>query len=241
MARWGTWVLCLVVWMGGVGVAWADLLYLSDGRKVEGIITQETDSHIEVQVLWQGYMTVPRGSILSIVRGNRQDRQRLLKKWQKDFLADQTRERKKATFEAAQRAKGLVKYEGEWITAEQLALIQKREREEKERKEKEAREEEARRVEQRLQALEEENQRLRRQVEAQTELIFRFRQGIVVHHNNPSLFQDDQGNLIRVQEELGQKFFITTDGKRVDVKSHEGHLTFTDDQEIHRDLRQVAH
>lgn len=239
MRWWGRVTLSLLLWMGNLQVAWGDILHLSDGRKVEGIITKEADAHLQIQVLWQGTVTVPRSSIRSVVRGSRQDHQGLLKKWHKDFLVDQRREQERAAFEAAQRAKGLVKHEGRWIAREELALIQEKERKEREKKEQKRREEEARRVEERLQALEEENRRLQRQIAAQTELIFR--QGVVVHHHDPNLFRDEQGNLIRVQEQLGEKFFTTTDGKRINLESHGGHLTFTDDKGIHRDLKPADH
>ena len=233
--------------MGDPQVAWGDLLQLSGGRKLEGVIANETESQIKVQVSWQGYVTVDRSSVVSIARAGKEGNQPLLRHWRRDFLADQQREHKRAAFEAAQRAKGLVMYKGSWISQTELASIQAKQKEEQLQKEREAREEaakqaaeeETKRTERRIQALEEENLRLQRRVTRQELLIVP--NTIIFHHNDPNLFQDERGNLIRVEEHEGHQFFTTTDGKHVDLQSHDGHLAFTDERGIHHNLERVAH
>ena len=240
---------CVLLWMGGAQVAWGDLLSLSEGRKLEGVIVQEAKSQIRVQVSWQGYVTVDRSSVVSVTRGGKEDNARLLGQWRRDFLVDQNRERKKSSFEAAQRAKGLVMYKGSWISQAELASIQSKQKEEQTRKEKEAREEaarraaeeEAKRTERRIQALEEENLRLRQQTVTRQELLIVPNTVIVHPHHDHNLFRDERGNLIRVEEHEGHQFFTTTDGKHVDVQSHDGHLVFTDERGIRHDLEQAAH
>ena len=249
--RWGKGLIgccCAFLWMGTAQTAWGDLLSLSEGRKLEGVIAKETESQIRVQVSWQGYVTVDRSSVVSVTRGDKKDNERLLGQWRRDFLVDQKRERKRATFEAAQRAKGLVMYKGSWISQAELASIQAKQKEEQARKEREAREEaakrsaeeEARRTERRIQALEEENLRLQRQAVTRQELLI-VPTPLIVHHDESNRFQDERGNLIRVEEHEGHKFFTTTDGRHVDLQSHNGHLSFTDERGIHHDLERVEH
>jgi len=66
-------VVCLFFCLGSPQAGGADVLYLSDGRKVEGIIAKETDAQVQVQVLWQGYVAIPRSTILSVERGKGED------------------------------------------------------------------------------------------------------------------------------------------------------------------------
>ena len=233
-------LLCL-----GARQAWGDVLYLSDGRKVEGIIADETDVQVRVQVLWQGYVTIPRGTVLSIERGAKGDHQRLLEKWKKDFLVDQKQEGERKAFEETQRAKGLVPYQGKWMTAEEASLLEEKkkekERQKKAEEERQQLEEGLRRINERLQALEEENERLRRQLAAQTEIIFRRSNFINVHRRDSTLFKDEQGNLIRVQEHENHKFFTTSDGEHVNLEADGDHLSFTDEKGVHHDLKRVWH
>ena len=250
MLRWRRIIgLCgALLWVSGAEVAWGDLLHLSGGRKLEGVIVKETESQVKIQVSWQGYVSVDRSSVVSIARAGKEENQRLLGQWRRDFLSDQQRERKRIAFEAAQRAKGLVMYKGSWISQTELASIQAKQKEEEVRKEREAREEaakrsaeeETRRTERRIQALEEENLRLQQQAVTRRELLV-VPNTVVIHHHDPNLFRDERGNLIRIEEHEGHKFFTTTDGRHVDLQSHDGHLSFTDERGIHHDLERAAH
>ncbi len=242
--EWCSWTCGVLVVIGAHSAARADVLTLANHRTLDGIIVKESGSRIEVQVTWKGYVSLEKAAVVSIARGDVEDHQRLRSDWRKEFLADQQRDRARAAFEAAQRARGLTRYKGKWITQEELALI-KEEQATQERLQREAAatraaEEEAQRTAQRLQALEEENQRLQYLVN-RPRVWLAPGEVVVRHHDHPNLVKDEQGNLIHVQEQNGQNFFITTDGKHVDLQSHESHLAFTDERGIHHDLVPVRH
>jgi hypothetical protein len=230
---------CVLLWMSAQQAAWGDVLYLSSGRRVEGVVVDETPSHITVQVSWKGYVTFDRQALARVVRGDDQIRERLLSAWRREFLEDQQREHKRRAFEAAQRARGLVRYKGEWITREELAFVReeqrRRERQRREEEAQRAAEEEAKRVAQRLQALEEEHRRLQQQLLVRQRL-WVVPESVIVRHHHPKLFRDEHGNLMRVREHDGHQFFTTTDGQHVNLESHDGHFAFTDAQGIHHDL-----
>ena len=241
LTHWASGILQVI---GALAAAQADVLSLSNGRTLEGVIVEETDSHIEVQVTWRGYVSLEKVAIVSIARGDAQDHRRLRSHWQEEFLADQHRERERAAFEAAQRARGLTLYNGKWMTREEQVRIKEeqanQERLQREAAAKRAAEEEAQRTAQRLQALEEENRRLQ-YLATQPRFWWVPQDLIIRHHDHTNLLKDEQGNLIRVQEHDGHKFFTTTDGKHVDLQSHDSHLAFTDEQGIHHDLEPVKH
>jgi len=113
----------LLVWCMGSSVR-ADLLTLSDGKTLEGIVAQETDTTLNVRVAWQGYVTLNRASVVSIVPSGEAGHQRLLERWKEEFEGDRTRQTERQAFESAQRERGLVKHQGEWITTEELAFHQ---------------------------------------------------------------------------------------------------------------------
>ena len=246
MSRGGNGVAVWVVLLGWClcrpSAARADVIYFLGGRMMEGIVVQETAAQIKVQVAWQGYVTLDRDSVVSILRADERERQRLLTEWRKEFLADQQRERERVAYEEAQRPRGLVEHQGRWVTPAELATLKKeqarKEREQREAKAKQEeeaqREAEAREATQRLQALQEENLRLRELVVQQRLLLVPT--SVLVERRDPSLFRDEQGNLIRVREHGGHQFFTATDGQHVDLQSHDGHLAFTDAQGLHHDL-----
>ena len=241
-------VLCgLMLWVSDQPLTSADTLRLSGGRTLEGIILEDTASQVKIQVSWKGDVTLSREAVVSIARSEVSDHQRLLRQWQREFVADQRRERRRLALEAAQRARGLVRYQGRWISQDELALIQDRQRREAEAaEERQRRDAEAKLVQERLQTLEEENRRLRWDLDQghrwwswwwnPRTIIVQER-----HQPDPDLFRDEQGNLIRVNEHEGHQFFTTTDGRHVDVQSHDGHLAFTDEQGVHHDLRLAGH
>jgi len=226
-----------LLWLSGQQAARADVLRLSNGQELEGIIVKEIGPAITVQVSWQGYVTLDREAVMSIVRGDEPEHERLLSDWREQFLASQERERQRKALEARQRERGLVKHNGEWLTREELAVLQEQARREAQaRQEREQREEEANR----LRALEEEIRRLRQQVAERRYLVVTH-DVFALPRRKPGLIQDEHGNLIHVGEHEGHRFFTMTDGTHVDLQPHDGHLAFTDEQGLHRDLTSVHH
>lgn len=236
MRRWVGVTFFFLLALGLTQSVSGDLLRLSDGRDIEGVIVQESGSEIRVQVLWRGYVTVERDSVTSITRGSPGAHRLLLKQWRKDYLADQQREKERSAFEATQREKGFVEYQGAWISREALALIRQKEKEKKKEEARLEQEEQTKQITERVGALEEENLRLQRKLDSRPPVIV-IREGIVPHPHDHTLYEDEQGNLIRVEEHDGHQFFTTTDGTHVNLESHEGHLSFADQKGVHHDLR----
>lgn len=231
-------IAVVLAWIITQPPAWADVLHLSNRHTLEGIIVRETASHVKVRIAWTGYVTIDREAIVEIVREDDKVHKHRLAQWREEHLLLQQRERERRAFEAAQRERGLVRYQGQWIAQEESGLI----KEEGAQKEQELQEEQLQLLTQRIQALEEENRRLRGELDRRQQLIIPL--GFLIHHHphhQPNPFTDEQGNLIRVQEHEGHKFFTAPDGKHVDVKSHESHLAFTDEAGIHHDLTTLRH
>lgn len=227
-----------LIWLAVQGTARADLIALSTGRTLEGLVTQETDSRITVQVMWQGYVSLSRAEVVRIERSDTEERQRVIAQWRDEFLATQQRQQEERAFEAEQHAKGLVRYRGAWVTEEELAAIKDdRVRKEQERTEEAARqqrEEETRRLAERVQALEEERLRLERALTYRS--WYGANHAIIIRHPRPGRFRDDHGNLLRVQTHDGHRFFTETDGQHVDVEEHGDHLSFVGTDGVHHDL-----
>ena len=220
------WLLFWNLFLGGClpPTVWADVVHLTDGRKVEGIVVGETDSGVRVQVTWQGFVTLDREVVLSVVRLSDQENSRRLRRWHKDFLEDQTRQRKRDSFEAFQKRRGLVPYEREWVTPEEKSRREQKKKEIEAAKQKPP---------PKIPPVEVIPPPITQPASPQ-------RNGIVVRHSHdPTLFKDEQGNLIRVREHRGHKFFKTTEGEHVDLESHNGHLSFADEGGIHHDLEPV--
>lgn len=215
-----------------------DEIRLANGQILEGIVVDETTSQVKVQVTSQGYLWLDRAAVSSVERASEEDNQQLLDAWRRAERTVKDARREREALEADQRAKGLVKHKGRWITKEELAAITEQEaRAERERQ----REAEAERTAQLIQALQEENRRLQDLVAEHQRQILYWR-GLVHHQqHDPHLFRDEQGNLLRVQRHEGHPFFVAPDGKHVDLQSQEGALTFTDSQGARRTLEPAHH
>lgn len=243
------WVSAFLVCASWQSVAWSDVLHLANHETLEGIVVWETDARIKVQIAWTGYVTLERVVVVEIARGSADEHERLLVRWHEEFLSSQTRERERRAFDTAQRERGLVKYRGQWIIPEELALIREEAAREAARRERQQREqqqleEELNRLAQRLQALEEENQRLRNAAGRQPAVFVP--SGFFLHdhqlvHRDPRFFRDEHGNLLRVGAHDGHRFLTTPDGEHRDVQVHGDHLAFSDEQGSHHDLERVGH
>lgn len=245
-------VLLISSTLVGLGAPWAtaDLVRLPGGG-LRGIIVEETDSRIRLQFAWRGFLTLEKSSIRSITREDAQAHETLLAQWKADHEEAQRREQEQQAFEAAQAARGLVKYKGRWVAQEQMASIeeaqrQEREREQADRERRQRQEREAAEREQisrRLQALEDENASLRQRLWASPSVAF-IPQPVVVRRPLPlpgeAVYQDEQGNLIRVGQHDHHVFMTASDGTHIDLERHDGHLAFTDQQGQHHDLRRFS-
>lgn len=98
----------------------ADLIHLSNGNTVEGIVLSSATGRIEVQFAAGGSITFHPEEIESIERSD-PDRNRDIKtQWAQDDKQFQADLKAKKEYEDAQRAQGLIKFEGEWLTKEEV-------------------------------------------------------------------------------------------------------------------------
>lgn len=220
----------LLLWGLGARFAWSDALQLSNGRVLEGIVVRETATELDIQVAWKGMVTLDRRSVVSITNAGPPARRQLRDRWRKEFADAQARTQTRAAFEASQRAKGLVKYRGGWVTPEAVALVEA----EQLKRERARHAEETQHLTQRLEALEASQALLERQLADQRRLWLS--RPIVMLGRGPNRFKDQQRNIIRVRDRGGAPFLVTTDGTRLHLQVHDGHLAFTDAQGLHHDL-----
>lgn len=103
--------------------AWSDQVHLANGQTLEGIVVRQSDEQVVLQVAWQGYVVLNRASLTNIEPANEAERQQLLTQWQQEHQAFQEREKHRQRFEEEQHAKGLVLYQGRWVTQEELAAV----------------------------------------------------------------------------------------------------------------------
>jgi clan AA aspartic protease (TIGR02281 family) len=65
--------------------AWADIIYLRNGRQMEGVITKESDEYVELSV---GYGAVKfyRGQIARVERSSKKEKQKIEQSWDEERL-----------------------------------------------------------------------------------------------------------------------------------------------------------
>lgn len=85
-----------------------DKVYLKNGRLIEGTITSETDANIKLIVDGVSEIKIPRETI------------QFIKKVPKEVI------QKQEEFDNEQEKKGLIKYQGKWITKEQHSTLSER-------------------------------------------------------------------------------------------------------------------
>ena len=238
------------LWLTAQSPAWSDAVHLTNGQTLEGIVIRESDAQVVLQVAWEGFVVLDRGSIAKIDPAEKPERERLLAQWKEDHQAYLEQEERRRQFETDQRAKGFLLYDGQWMTKEEVAAIKEksadkearrkleedlkkeqlaRKQEEEERK---AREEELKTLNQRLRAMQEEQLRLQQEITALRCALARpaFPIGF------PDFVRDEHGNLLRVQAHDGHLFVATPDGTHADLQLSNGHLSFTDQQGLHHDV-----
>lgn len=113
-------------WILVVIQARADTIYLKNGNQIEGIITRETDEFIYIEMP-AGNMSLSKSAIELIQRSSSEAVEKTKVKWERERKKKEQEQAEKASFEDRQRAKGLVMYNGAWITPEKRAEIEKQE------------------------------------------------------------------------------------------------------------------
>lgn len=232
----------------------ADVVYLDNGREVEGVVLRQTDDEVVVRVTWQGHVVLDRASVLRIDRSSEADRQALLSQWQQEDEAFKKQQHQQRDFEQQQQAKGLVLYHGQWVTKEELADIksdvqtahvERKKREEAEQalqREVESRkglEAELQTLTGRLRTMQDEQLWLQQEIRS-----LRFVLGrtvVVQQHPHSDFVRDEHGNLLKVQAQNGRSFVELPDGTRRDLQSQDNRLSYTDRSGTRHDVQPAHH
>ncbi len=94
----------------------ADIVCLNNGNIIEGIVVEETDAVLQLEVFLNARISFARQDIAYVKTWDQDKNQALREKWIKDREAREKAELTRQVFEAEQKAKGLVKYRGEWVS-----------------------------------------------------------------------------------------------------------------------------
>lgn len=113
-----------VILLFATGEVYADRIFLKNGSKVSGIITNETEKTIEITMNVGAKVTFSRDDIQSIERDSEETHARMKEAWKIEKAKAEVQEITKGTFEEDQINKGLVKHEGRWVTPEEKERLQ---------------------------------------------------------------------------------------------------------------------
>ncbi len=206
----------------------ADVVQFAAGRELEGIVVSESPSQLQIRIAWQGYLTVDKKWVVSIVRSDEQSRRRLLDQWRQEFVDDQQREQQRRAFEAAQHDKGLVHYLGQWITRDELAAITAYHQAQTVSDERRRQSQEIERLTQRITALEEENQRLQQQLTERPSVVVVPPTTVEYGARIDRFVVDEHGNRLRVRWHDGHECFTGPHGTHTTIRFNSGRWLFND-------------
>ncbi|HNX80829.1 MAG TPA: retropepsin-like aspartic protease [Candidatus Omnitrophota bacterium] len=75
-------VFCAAIFCWGIaGAAWADTIYLKNGRSLEGIVKKQTAQNLELEVGF-GVVTFGLPEIVRVEKSNHQQTEKILQRWQ---------------------------------------------------------------------------------------------------------------------------------------------------------------
>ncbi len=127
-------VVAVCCWFASQPAAWSDTVYLTNQQTLEGLVIRENASDVTFQVAWQGFVMLDRGSIARIIPSSESERAHLLEQWREHQNALLRQEEERQEFEVAQRAKGFVLHEGQWVSQEELDALNAQARAEEQRR-----------------------------------------------------------------------------------------------------------
>ncbi len=102
----------------------ADIIYLKAGGSVECVIEEETGDSITA-VVSVGRLNYPKGLIASISKAGAEENMKLEEKWEAQKRQREAEQEKRRKFTDEQEAKGLVLYNGQWLTKEEYEALTK--------------------------------------------------------------------------------------------------------------------
>jgi hypothetical protein len=102
----------------------ADTIYLKNGNKITGIITKESDKSIEIKINIGAIVTFSQEDIDRIEKDSPEARNKIEERWGIDKNQGEASGMESDIFEEEQIKKGLVKYNGKWMSAEEKERLQ---------------------------------------------------------------------------------------------------------------------
>lgn len=106
------------------GFAFADEIFMANGRTLKGIVAENSPQQIVLQVDVTSTVIFSPREVKTIEHWSDEQNRELEESWikQKEIRAEEEKAKKK--FEQEQASKGLIKYRGEWITKEKKEEIE---------------------------------------------------------------------------------------------------------------------
>jgi hypothetical protein len=119
-------IFLLVLFFFG-GVCLADIIYLKNGNRLEGIITREDAGSLELEVFPGAKITFQKNEVNSCERAAEKENLSLRRGWEKEATAKRQAEKENMKFEAEQRSKGFVKLYDRWVKESEKEKIEEQE------------------------------------------------------------------------------------------------------------------
>jgi hypothetical protein len=104
--------------------SFADAIYLKNGNKVKGIVTQETDTSVELKINFGSKVVFSKEDITNIERDSQDEHIKLEEAWSAEKNKLEAREISKNIFEQELLEKGFVKYQDKWVRPEEKERMQ---------------------------------------------------------------------------------------------------------------------
>ena len=110
-------IICMVLFL--TKEAFSDTLYLKNGNKISGIITNENEDSVEVEINIGARITFSREDIEKIEKENDIEDSKIKDAWKLEKAEREAHKDREDSFVKEQKKKGLVEYRGKWITPEE--------------------------------------------------------------------------------------------------------------------------
>ena len=121
----------LVLLLMGLGLACpagADEIVLTDGERLDGIVTSEEADTLEVQLGQEVFIVLERTRVREVVTADAAGREALRERWAREQESFLKSLQDQEAFEASQREKGFVQQGGRWLTQAEFDAWERAER-----------------------------------------------------------------------------------------------------------------
>lgn len=110
----------VVLIVAGAPRARADVVILQNGVQMTGVLDKGSDGNMTLRVSQDGYVVLDSATVVSVQRQSKAENARLVAEWIASEEKAAVKDAEDRKLAEVQRAKGLVQYQGEWMTPEQF-------------------------------------------------------------------------------------------------------------------------